>query len=59
MYFAAQSIFLGGNNAFLPSWTLKLPESWSESKTDFKGEVDGFKIEKQEGINEKNACSEG
>ena len=26
-----------------------LPESWDESKTDFKGEVDGFKIEKGEG----------
>ena len=28
------------NNAIPPSWTLKLPESWGESKTDFKGEVD-------------------
>ena len=24
------------------SWTLILPESWDESKTDFKGEVDGL-----------------
>ena len=23
------------------SWTLKLSESWGESKTDFKGEVEG------------------
>ena len=29
------------NNAIPPSWRLKLPESWGESKTDFKGEVDG------------------
>ena len=29
-----------GNNAIPPSWTLKLPEGWGESKTDFKGEVD-------------------
>ena len=27
------------------SWTLKLTESWGESKSDFKEEVDGFKIE--------------
>ena len=32
-----------------PSWTLILPKSWDESKTDFKGEVDGFKIEEVEG----------
>ena len=31
-------------NVLPPSWTLILPESWDESKTDFKGEVDGFKI---------------
>ena len=24
------------NNAIPPSWTLKLPEGWGESKTDFK-----------------------
>ena len=27
------------NNVVLPSWTLILPESWDESKPDFKGEV--------------------
>ena len=27
------------------SWTLKLTESRGESKSDFKEEVDGFKIE--------------
>ena len=47
--------FLGGrDNAILPSWTLKLhpiTESWGESKTDFKGEDEGFKIEEVEGIN--------
>ena len=26
-----------------PSWKLILPESWDESKSVFKGEVDGFK----------------
>ena len=26
-----------------------LPESWDESKTDFKGQVDGFKIGEGEG----------
>ena len=31
------------NNVVLPSWTLILPESWDESKPNFKGEVDGFK----------------
>ena len=34
----------GGNNAIPSSWTLKLPESWGESKTDFKREVDRSKI---------------
>ena len=40
-----------GSNAIPSSWTLKLPESWDESKTHFKGagEVDGFKIEEGEG----------
>ena len=38
-----------------PSWTLILPESWDESKTDFKGEVDGFKIGEGEG-RKKYAC---
>ena len=37
------------NNVVPPSWTLILPESWDESKTDFKGEVDGFKIGEGEG----------
>ena len=32
-----------------PSWTLILPECWDESKTDIKGEVDGYKIEEGEG----------
>ena len=44
-----------GSNAIPPSWTLKLPESWGESKTDFKGEVDGFKIEEGGGGGEKKA----
>ena len=43
-------IFFFRNNVILPSWTLILPESWDKSKTDFKGEVDGFKIE--EGVGE-------
>ena len=30
------------NNVVPPSWTLILPESWDESKTDFKREVDGL-----------------
>ena len=32
-----------------PSWTLILPESWDESKTYFKGEVDRFKIREGKG----------
>ena len=36
-----------------PSWTLILPESWDESKTYFKGEVEGFKIGKGEGEGRK------
>ena len=28
-----------------------LPKSWGKSKTDFKAEVDGFKIEEGEGRN--------
>ena len=44
-------------NAVPPSWTLTLPESWDESKTDFKGEVDGFKIGEGEGEGRKKyAC---
>ena len=42
------------NNVVPPSWTLILPESWDESKTDFKGEVDGFKIGEEEGEGRKN-----
>ena len=38
----------GGNNAILPSWTIILPESWDESKPDFKGKIDGLKIEEGE-----------
>ena len=40
------------NNVVLPSWTLILPESWDESKPNFKGEVDGFKIGEGEGEGE-------
>ena len=37
--------FFFGNNIILPSFTFKiLLEGWYESKTDFKGEVDGFNI---------------
>ena len=40
-----------------PSWTLILPESWDESKSVFKGEVDGFKIGEREGRGgKKYAC---
>ena len=35
-------MIFSGNNAIPPTWTLKLPESWGESKTDFKGENDGI-----------------
>ena len=42
------------NNDVLPSWTLILPESWDESKPDFKGEVDGFKIREEEEEGRKN-----
>ena len=45
--------FIPGINAILPSWTLILSESWGKSKTDFKGEVDGFKIEEREGPGEE------
>ena len=31
------------NDVVPPSWTLILPESWDESKSVFKGEVDGFR----------------
>ena len=37
-----------GNNAIPPSSTLKLPEGWGKLKTDFEGEIDGFKIEEGE-----------
>ena len=37
-------VFFFGNDVVLPSWTLILLESWVESKTDFKGEIEGFKI---------------
>ena len=37
------------NDIVPPSWTLVLPESWDESKSDFKGEVDGFEIGEGEG----------
>ena len=58
------------NDVVPPSWTLILPESWDESKSDFKGEVDGFKIffvAFQDGGHDqctsefslKNACSAG
>ena len=46
----------GGNNAIPPSWTLILPESWGESITDFKGEVDGFNMDagEREGSEKKS-----
>ena len=34
--------FVFGNDIVPLSWSLILLESWDESKTDFKGEVDGF-----------------
>ena len=37
-------LFFCGNNVIPPSWTLILPGSWKESKTDLKEEVDGFQI---------------
>ena len=37
--FAARSMIFFGNNAIPPAWTLMLPESWDESKTDSKGET--------------------
>ena len=45
----------GGNNAIPPSWTLLLPESWGESITDFKGEVDGFNTDEGEGEGRKKS----
>ena len=42
------------NDVVPPSWTLILPESWDESKSVFKGEVDGFKIGEGEGRRGKN-----
>ena len=45
------------NNVVLPSWTLILPESWDESKPDFKGEVDGFIVGEREGEGRKNTPS--
>ena len=46
---AIHDSFFFRNDVFPPSWTLILPESWDESKTDIKGEVDGYKIEEGEG----------
>ena len=46
------NIIVFRNNIVPPSWTLILPESWDESKTDFKGEADGFTIGKGEGEGE-------
>ena len=40
--FCSAIMFFSGNNAIPPSWTLKLPESWGKSKTEFKGEDDGI-----------------
>ena len=34
-----------------------LPESWDESKTVFKGDVDGFQIEEGEGEGTKKVLS--
>ena len=42
-----------GNNVIPPAWTLILPENWDESKTVFKGDADGFKIEEGRGRGEK------
>ena len=42
-------LFVFGNDVVPPSWTSILPESWDESKTDFKGEVGGFQIGEGEG----------
>ena len=42
------------DNVVPPSWTLILPESWDESKSVFKGEVDGLKIGEGEGRGGKN-----
>ena len=42
------------NDVVPPSWTLILPESWDESKSVFKGKVDGFKIGEGEGRGGKN-----
>ena len=44
------------NNAILSFWTLKLTENWGESKSDFKEEVDGFKIEEGEGQGSLSFC---
>ena len=45
------------NDVVPPSWTLILPESWDESKSVFKGEVDGFQCTSEFSL--KNACSAG
>ena len=42
------------DDVVLPSCTLILPESWDESKSVFKGEVDGFKIGEGEERGGKN-----
>ena len=50
---AKSDTYYFGTNALPPSWMLKLTESWGKSKTDFKGEVGGFKIYKGEGERRK------
>ena len=55
-YFAAPSrIFLGGrgggNSTIPPSWKLKLPENWDESKIDFKGA--GYDIDSKSFVYDK------
>jgi len=49
--------FFRGGECSPPFWMLKLTESWGKSKTDFKGEVGGFKIEEGEGRGGKNTLS--
>ena len=48
--------FFFRNDVSPPSWTLILPESWDESKTDIKGEVDGCEIEEREGRKKYKKC---
>ena len=42
-----------GTNVLLPSWTLKLTESWGESKTDFLRFSEVFVLCIQEGGGQK------